>query len=121
LQSKFDAQFRAYRPGLARQDQTVPEIVGLEDLARGHLNVTLDDGRHTRPAAAFPARVGHVNPRIEQHVDEAPVLWPRQPVPQTVQLDLNVCNFRHAAILCRRNAGEGVGARWLGILDRSVR
>jgi NAD(P)-dependent dehydrogenase (short-subunit alcohol dehydrogenase family) len=84
------------RPGLTRQNQAVPQIVSLEDVARRHIDLTLDDGRHARTAAAFPARMGHVNARIEHHVDQALTTWPGQSIPLTVQVDLDVCTFCHA-------------------------
>ena len=93
MRSKFDVQIGAHRPGLTRQDQTLPQIIGLEDVARHHVDLTLDDGRHTRSATAFPARMGHLNARIEHHVDQALTARPAQPMPLTVQVDLDVCNF----------------------------
>jgi len=83
----------AGRPGLAGEDQAVPQIVGLEDVARRHVDFTLDYGRHARTAAAFPAGMGHINARIEQHVNQGLTARPAQTMPLAVQVDLHVCDF----------------------------
>jgi hypothetical protein len=101
--SELNVKIGAHRPGLTRQDQTLPQIVGLEDVAGRHVDLTLDDGRHAGSAAAFPARVGHVNARFEQHVDQHLTARPGQPVSLTIQVDRDVCNFCHAPMVWHRN------------------
>jgi hypothetical protein len=81
MRSELDMQPRAHRAGLTRQNQAIPQVIGLEDVAHGHVNLTLDKGRYTRTAAAFPARVRHVDTRIEQHVDQGLTARPVQQVP----------------------------------------
>ena len=93
MRSKLDVKIGAGRPGLAREDQAVPQVVGFEEVARRHIDLTRDDGRHTRTAAAFPARVGRVNARVEQHVDQGLTAGPAQPMSLTIQLDLDVGDF----------------------------
>jgi hypothetical protein len=83
----------AHRLGLARENQAIPQIFGLEDVARRHVDLTLDDGRHARTAVAFPARVRHVNARIEEHFDQGLTARPAKPMPLTVQVNLYVCDF----------------------------
>jgi len=79
----------AGRPGLTRENQAIPQIVSLKDAARRHIDLTLDDCCHARTAAAFPARVRHVNARVEHHVDQGLTGWPAQSMPLPVQVDLD--------------------------------
>ena len=82
------------RPRLTGENQPVREIFGLEDVARRHVDLTGDHGGHARTAAAFPAGVGHVDARVEQHVDQTfGVRGQRRPMPLTVEIDLDVCDF----------------------------
>jgi hypothetical protein len=78
---------------LAGENQAVPQIVGLEDVARRQVDFTLDYGRHARTAAAFAARIGHINARIEQHIDQGLTARPAKTMPSAVQVDLYVCDF----------------------------
>jgi hypothetical protein len=121
MRSKLDVKISAGRPGLTRQNQAVPQIFGLEDVACRHVDVSLDDGGHARTAATFPARMGHVNARIEQHVDQAPTVRPAQPMPLTIQVDFDVRNFCHEPMVSYRNVTTCVRAQWPGKIDRSVR
>jgi hypothetical protein len=96
MQSKLDVKISAGRRGLARENQATPQVVGFQDVACGHVDLTLDDGRHARTAAAFPARVGYVNARFEHQLDQGLTAWPGQSILLTVKVDLDVCNFCHA-------------------------
>jgi hypothetical protein len=91
--SELDVKIAARRPGLTRQNQTIPQVVWPQDVARRHVDLTLDDRRHARTATAFAARVGHVNARVEHHVDQGLTAWPAQTMSLTVQVDRDVCNF----------------------------
>jgi hypothetical protein len=94
MRSELDMQPRAHGVGLTRQNQSISQVIGLEDVARGHVNITLDQGRHARTAAAFPARMRHVETGIEQHVDQALTARPVQHVPLTVQVErYDGCDF----------------------------
>jgi hypothetical protein len=121
MRSELDMKIGAHRPGLTPQNQALPQIDGLEDVAGRHVDLTLDDGRHARSAAAFKARVGNVNARFEQHVDERLTARPAQPVSLTIQIDRDVCNFCHAPMVWHRNVTALVRAQWPGKFDRSVR
>jgi hypothetical protein len=79
--------------GLARENQAVLQVGGFQDVACRHIDLTRDDGRHTRAAAAFPARVGRVNARVEQHVDQGLTAGPAQTMSLTIQLDFDVGDF----------------------------
>jgi hypothetical protein len=91
--SELDAQIGAHRPGLTRQNQTVPQVFGFENVARRHVDVALEDGRHARTASPFKARVGYIDARIEQQVHQGLTARPAQPVSPTIQVDLDVCDF----------------------------
>lgn len=93
MRSKLDVKIGAGRPGLAREDQAVLQVVGFEQVACRHIDLTRDDGRHTRTAAAFPARVGRVNARVEQRVDQGLTAGPAQTMSLTIQLDYDVGDF----------------------------
>jgi hypothetical protein len=93
MRSKLDVHIGAHRPGLTRENQAVPEILGLEDVARRHVDLALDDGGYARTAAAFPARMGHINARIEQHVDQGLGARPAKPMPLTVEVYFDVRDF----------------------------
>ena len=93
MQSKLDVHVGAHRPGLTGENQAVPEIPGLEDVARRHVDLTLDDGGHARTTAAFPARIGHINARIEQHVDQGLGAWPAKPMLLTVEFYFDLRDF----------------------------
>jgi hypothetical protein len=93
MRSKLDVKIGAGRPGLARENKAVPQVVGFQDVACRHIDLTHDNGRHTRAAAAFPARVGGVNARVEQHVDQCLSAWPAQTMSLTIQLDFDVGDF----------------------------
>ena len=95
MRSKLDVQIGAGRPGLARQNQTVAQVVGFQDVACRHIHLTHDDGRHTRTAPALPARVARFDARVKQHVDQALGVWPAQTMALTFQLDLNAGDFGH--------------------------
>ena len=91
--SKLDVHIGARRSGLTRENEAVLEIFGLKDVARRHVDLTSDDGRHARAAAAFPARMGHINARIEQHVDQGLGAQPAEPMPLTVEVHFHVRGF----------------------------
>jgi hypothetical protein len=93
MRSKLDVHIGAHRPGLTRENQAVQEILGLEDVACRHVDLTLDDGSHARTTAAFPARMGHINARIEQHLDQGLGAWPAQPVLATVEFYIDLRDF----------------------------
>jgi hypothetical protein len=93
MRSKLDVKIGAGRRGLARENQAVSKVVGLQDVAPRHVDLALDDGRHARTAPAFAARVGCVNARVEQHVDQRLAARPAQPVSLTIQLDFDVSDF----------------------------
>jgi hypothetical protein len=93
MRSKFDVKIGAGRPGLARENQAVLQVVGVQQVACRHIDLTRDDGRHTRTAAAFPTRVGRVNARVEQHVDQSLTAGPAQTMSLTIQLDFDVGDF----------------------------
>jgi hypothetical protein len=114
-------QIGAHRPGLTRQNQAVPYVVGLENIARRHFDLTPDDGRHAGSAATLPARVGHFNALIDQQVDQALATRPEQPMPPTVEVDLHVRNFCHAPMVRDRQSTACPHAQWPGQLDRNVR
>ncbi len=121
MRSELDTQICARRPGLTRQNQAFAALVRPEDVTRRHVDLTFDDGRYARTAATLPTRVWNVDPRPQQGVDESLVGRPAQPVPLTVKVDLEVCNFCHAAIIWPSDVATGVRARWPAKLDRSVR
>jgi hypothetical protein len=102
MRSKLDVHIGAHRPGLTRENQAVLEIFGLEDVARCHVDLTFDDGGHARTTAAFPARMGHINARIEQDVDQGLGAWPTKPVPLTAEVYFDVRNLRHEQIVAHR-------------------
>jgi len=83
------------RPRLARQNQAVPDVIRSEDLAVGHVDFAPYDGGDARAATALAARVGHGDTRLEQHFDESLGTGPAEPMPPTIQIDLDVCNLRH--------------------------
>jgi hypothetical protein len=93
MRSELDMQLRADRPGLTPEDQAVPQVVGLEYLARRHVDLTLDQGCHARAAATFPARVRYVDTGVDQHVDQGLTMRPAKPVALTVEVDLDMCDF----------------------------
>ena len=47
MRSKLDVKIGADRPGLAREDQAIPQVVGFQDVAPRHIDLTDDEGRHT--------------------------------------------------------------------------
>ena len=93
MRSKLDVKIGAGRPGLTREDQAVLQVVGFQHVACLHIDLTRDDGRHTRTATAFPARVRRVNARVEQHVDQCLTAGPAQTMSLTIQLDFDVGDF----------------------------
>ena len=93
MRSKLDVNIGAGRRGLARENQAVSQVVGLEDVAPRHLDLALDDGRRARTAPAFAAGVGCVNAGVEQHVDQRLAVRPAQTVSPTIQLDVDVGDF----------------------------
>jgi hypothetical protein len=42
MRSELDVEIGAHGPGLTRQNQAIPRIFGLEDVARSHADLTLD-------------------------------------------------------------------------------
>lgn len=108
-------------PGLTRKNQTVSQVVCFQEVARRHDGLARDDGGHTRTAAALAARVGRVNARIEQQVDQSLTAWPTQTMSLTIQLHFDMRNFRHEPMVCDMRRGAGAHARWTGKLGRSVR
>jgi hypothetical protein len=91
--SKLDVHVGARRPGLTRENPAVPEILGLEDVAWRHVDLTLDDGSHARTTAAFPARMGNINARIDQHLDQGLGAGPAKPVLATVEFYFDLRDF----------------------------
>ena len=45
MRSKFDVKTGAGRPGLARENQAVLQVVGVQQVACRHIDLTRDDGR----------------------------------------------------------------------------
>ncbi len=80
-------------PDLAGENQAVPQIVGVQNVARRHVDITVDHSRHTRTAVALPARMGHINPRIEQQVDQGLITRPTEVMPLTVEVDDGLCEI----------------------------
>jgi len=46
MRSELDVEIGAHGPGLTRQNLAIPQILVLEDVARSHVDLTLDDGGH---------------------------------------------------------------------------
>jgi len=121
MRSERDVKIGAGRPGLTRENQAVAQVVGFQDVACRHIDLAHDDGRHTRTAAAFPTRVGRVNARVEQHVDQGLTAWPAQTMPLTIQLDFDMGDFRHEPMVCDQRGRASTPAHWSGKLAWSVR
>ena len=111
----------ADRPDLTGEDQAVPQIFSFEDVARGHVDFALYYGGHARAAAAFSARVRHIDAGIEQHVDQSLAVWPAKPMPLTVEVDFHVGDFRHEPMVCDRRGTVHLHAHWPGRLARTAR
>jgi hypothetical protein len=105
--SKFDADLVGERAGLAGQDETGLTILGFEDIARRHVDITGDDGAHARAAVSFAARVGHVDTLREQHVDERRLPWPSDAMPIPVEFHFSYGHAGH----CRGEFADGSGER----------
>ena len=93
MRSKLDVHVGAHWPGLTRENQAVLQIFGLEHVARRHIDLAFDDGGHARTAAALPALVGHIDARIEQHVDQGLGARPAKPMPLAVEVHFHVRDF----------------------------
>jgi hypothetical protein len=88
-------QCRTHRPGLARQDQAVPNVFGIQHAARRHVDLAGNDRRHARPAAALPTRKRCIDFRVEQRINQGLAERPVQPVAVSIELDLDVCGVWH--------------------------
>ena len=102
MRSKLDVHIGAHRPCLTRENQTVLQILGLEHVARRHVDLTFYDGGHARTTAAFPAGVGYIDARIEQDVDQGLGARPAKAMPLTSEVYLDVRDFCHEQMLGHR-------------------
>lgn len=101
-------------PRLAGQNQALLEIVGVQHVARNHVDLARDHGRHARAAAALPARVGHGDARLEQCLDQRLPVGPAQMMASTVQLDVDARDLRHPPIVSDPDGRANPAARWPG-------
>jgi hypothetical protein len=93
--SKLDPHVVGDWSGLAGQDQTGLTVLGFEDIARRHVDLTGNDGAHARAAVSLSARVGHVDARREQHIDEGGWPWPRDAMALSVECHVSYGHGGH--------------------------
>jgi hypothetical protein len=55
--------------------------------------------------------VGHVDTRIQQQFDQALTVRPAKTTTLTVQVDFEVCDFRHQPMVCDRHREAGARAQ----------
>ena len=124
MRSKLDVKIGAGRPGPARENQAVPQVVGFQHVAGRHIDLTHGDGRHTRTAAAFPhewGAPGLVRARVEQRVDQALTAGPAQTMSLTIQFDFDMGDFWHQPMSCAQRRRARTHARWSAKLAGTVR
>jgi len=114
-------QIGADRPGLASENQAIAQIVGLEDVLRCHVDLTLNRGRHARTAVAFPARVGASRPASSNMSTKVLTAWPGEPMCLAIQVELDVCDFCHEPMVGDRHRTVLGHVQWPGKRDRVAR
>ena len=72
--------------GLTGQDQAGQTILGPENVVGRHLDLAGYDAAHARTAPPLAARVGHVDARRKQHVDERGLARPLDAMALAVEI-----------------------------------
>lgn len=117
--SKFDVDVVTDWACLASEDEAFGKVVGFENVAVGHLNLTGNHRSHTRAAMSLAAGMRHVDSSAEHQVHQRLIAGPGQAVGRAVQLDddfgvgggVDGFDFCHAAIVAGAHRQSELPAR----------
>ena len=94
LWSKLDVHLVGDRSDLAGQDEAGLTILGFEDVVRRHVDLTGNDGAHTRATTPFAARMRHVDACREHHVDKRRTPRPIDAMPMSIEFHVSGGGFQ---------------------------